>query len=123
MAEAGRVKHHLANNISNPKNTILFVGYCAPTTLGARIMDGAKRISIHGFEYEVNADIRRIESYSGHGDYAEMIDFLKCQDFNKITDTILVHGDPKPMEFYKHKLKQEGLKNVHIPQKNDTLFF
>ncbi|HOP03302.1 MAG TPA: MBL fold metallo-hydrolase [Tenuifilaceae bacterium] len=123
MAEAGRVKHHLANNISNPKNTILFVGYCAPTTLGARIMSGAKRISIHGFEYEVNADIRRIESYSGHGDYKEMIDFLKCQDFKKITDTILVHGDQKPMEFYKHKLKQEGLKNVHIPQKNDTLFF
>ncbi len=123
MAEAGRVKHHLANNISNPKNTILFVGYCAPTTLGARIMSGAKQISIHGFEYEVNADIRRIESYSGHGDYKEMIDFLKCQDFKKITDTILVHGDQKPMEFYKHKLKQEGLKNVHIPQKNDTLFF
>ncbi|HCX99488.1 MAG TPA: MBL fold metallo-hydrolase, partial [Bacteroidales bacterium] len=46
MAEAGRVKHHLANSITNPKNTILFVGYCAPTTLGARIMDGAKQVSI-----------------------------------------------------------------------------
>lgn len=123
MAEAGRIKHHLANNISNPKNTILFVGYCSPTTLGARIMDGAKQVSIHGIEYSVKADVRKIESYSGHGDYNEMIDFLSCQDYSKITDTILVHGDLKPMEFFKHKLKQEGLKNVHIPNKGDTLFF
>ena len=123
MAEAGRVKHHLANNIANPKNTILFVGYCAPTTLGARIMNGAKQVSIHGIVYPVKADVRRIESYSGHGDYKEMIDFLKCQDYGSITDTILVHGDLKPMEFFKHKLKQEGLKNVHIPTKGDTLFF
>ncbi len=123
MAEAGRVKHHLANNISNPKNTILFVGYCAPATLGARIMDKPKTISIHGFEYPVNADIRRIESYSGHGDYKEMIEFLKCQDFKAIRETVLVHGDLKPMEFFKHKLKQEGLNNIHIPNKGDTLFF
>lgn len=123
MAEAGRVKHHLANSISNPKNTILFVGYCAPTTLGARILDGAKQVSIHGFEYPVRADIRRIESYSGHADYQEMIEFLRCQNYGKITDTILVHGDLKPMEFFKHKLKQEGFKNVHIPNKGDTLFF
>jgi len=123
MAEAGRVKHHLANNISNPKNTILFVGYCSPSTLGAKIMRGDKRVSIHGTEYEVLANVRRIESYSGHGDYQEMIDFLQCQDYGKISDTILVHGDLKPMEFFKHKLKEEGLKKVHIPTKGDTLFF
>ena len=46
MMEAGRVKHHLANNISDPKNTILIVGYCAPTTLGARIVRGDKEVSI-----------------------------------------------------------------------------
>jgi metallo-beta-lactamase family protein len=123
MAEAGRVKHHLANSINNPNNTILFVGYCSPSTLGARFMSGAKRISIHGFEYEVNADIRKIESYSGHGDYQEMIEFLRCQDYSKIDSTILVHGEIKPMEFFKHKLKQEGLKNVIIPNKGDKISF
>ena len=56
MMEAGRVKHHLANNISDPKNTILVVGYCAPTTLGARIVRGDKEVSIHGTVYEVKAD-------------------------------------------------------------------
>ena len=123
MAEAGRVKHHLANNISEPRNTILFVGYCAPATLGARLLDKPKTISIHGFEHEVKAEIRRIESYSGHGDYKEMIDFLSCQDFKSIGNTILVHGDLKPMEFFKHKLKQAGLNNIHIPSKGDTLSF
>lgn len=123
MAEAGRVKHHLANNISDPKNTILFVGYCSPITLGAKIMRGDKRVSIHGFEYEVKADVRRIESYSGHGDWQEMIEFIKCQDYSKISDTILVHGDFEPMEFFKQKLKEEGLKRVHIPLKGDKLFF
>ena len=80
MMEAGRVKHHLANNISDPKNTILVVGYCAPTTLGARIGRGDKEVSIHGTVYEVKAEVKKIESFSGHGDYKEMIGFLSCQD-------------------------------------------
>jgi metallo-beta-lactamase family protein len=75
MMEAGRVKHHLANSISNPRNTILAVGYCAPSTLGARILRGDKEVSIHGNIYPVKADIKRIDSYSGHGDYKEMIRF------------------------------------------------
>ena len=69
------LKHHLANNISNPKNTVLVVGYCAPTTLGARIVRGDKEVSIHGTVYEVNAEVKKIESFSGHADYKEMIDF------------------------------------------------
>ena len=69
MMEAGRVKHHLANNISNSKNTVLAVGYCSPETLGARILGGAQEVSIHGNVYPVKADIRRIESFSGHADY------------------------------------------------------
>ncbi len=80
MAEAGRIKHHLANNISNPRNTILLVGYCAPTTLGARIARGDKEVSIHGVLYPVKAEVLKIESYSGHGDYKEMIEFLKCHN-------------------------------------------
>ena len=75
MMEAGRIKHHLANNISDPKNTVLAVGYCAPSTLGARLLRGDKEVSIHGNIYKVNADIQKIDSYSGHGDYQEMIEF------------------------------------------------
>jgi metallo-beta-lactamase family protein len=115
MMEAGRVKHHLANSISDPKNTVLVVGYCAPTTLGARILRGDKEVSIHGNLYPVNADIKRIESFSGHGDYREMTEFLSCQDNSKLQMTFLVHGEPAVQEKYKKHLFGKGFKNIQIP--------
>ena len=91
--EAGRIKHHLANNISNPRNTILIVGYCSPVTLGARIARGDKEVSIFGTVYKVNAEVREIDSFSGHGDYQEMIGFLNCQNKSEVKNTFLVHGE------------------------------
>jgi metallo-beta-lactamase family protein len=92
MMEAGRIKHHLANSIADPKNTILAVGYCAPTTLGARILRGDKEVSIYGNKYPVNAEVHKIDSYSGHGDYKEMLAFLGCQDTRQLQMTFIVHG-------------------------------
>lgn len=123
MMEAGRVKHHLANNISNPRNTILVVGYCAPSTLGARILRGDKTVSIHGNIYDVKAEIRRIESYSGHGDYKEMGTFLKCQDLEELGMTILVHGEYETQKKYKSYLEGEGFKNLKIPAAGDEIEF
>ncbi len=115
MMEAGRIKHHLANNISNPDNTILAVGYCAPSTLGARILRGDKNISIHGNKYEVKAEIRRIDSYSGHGDYNEMIEFLDCQDKSKLSQVFIIHGEYEAQKAYKGKLELAGYSNISIP--------
>jgi metallo-beta-lactamase family protein len=117
MMEAGRVKHHLANNISNPDNTVLVVGYCAPSTLGARIVRGEKEVSIHGTVYPVNAEIKKIESYSGHGDYKEMISFLNCQDKSKLSRTFIVHGEYETQKNYVEKLTVEGFRNIEIPGK------
>ncbi len=117
MAEAGRVKHHLANNISNPRNTVLFVGYCSPTTLGARIGRGDSEVSIHGNVYKVNAEIRKIESFSGHADYNEMIDFLKCQDAKKVDKTFLVHGEYETQVNYSAELQKAGFDDIYIPSK------
>ncbi len=117
MMEAGRIKHHLANNISDPKNTILVVGYCAPTTLGARIVRGDKEVSIHGTVYDVKATVRKIESFSGHGDYNEMISFLNCQDKDALAKTFLVHGDYETQKKYAARLTNEGFKNIEIPLK------
>jgi len=61
-----------ANNISEPKNTILIVGYCAPTTLGAKIGRGDKEVSIFGTVHEVKAEVKKIESFSGHADYKNL---------------------------------------------------
>jgi metallo-beta-lactamase family protein len=117
MMEAGRVKHHLANNISDPKNTVLVVGYCAPTTLGARIVRGEKEVSIHGTVYEVKAEIKKIESFSGHGDYKEMISFLSCQDKSAISKTFIVHGEYETQKKYVVSLQNEGFSNIEIPAK------
>ena len=115
MMEAGRVKHHLANNISNPRNTVLAVGYCAPSTLGARIVRGDKEVSIHGTVYEVKADIRKIESFSGHGDYKEMISFLNCQDKDALMKTFIVHGEYETQQKYAEHLREDGFSNMEIP--------
>ncbi len=115
MMEAGRIKHHLANSISDPANTVLAVGYCAPRTLGARLLAGEKDVSIHGVKYPVRADIKRIDSYSGHGDYKEMANFLSCQDPDLIKQTFLVHGEYGPQVHYKKYLEKHGFRNVSIP--------
>jgi metallo-beta-lactamase family protein len=117
MMEAGRVKHHLANNISDPKNTVLVVGYCEPTTLGARIVRGDKEVSIHGTVYPVNADVKKIESFSGHGDYKEMMGFLSCQDKSALAKTFIVHGEYETQKKYVASLMNEGYKNIEIPAK------
>mgnify|MGYP001585603093 CR=1 FL=1 len=116
MMEAGRIKHHLANNISNPNNTILVVGYCAPRTLGARLVNGEKIVSIFGNKYQVNAEIARIEAFSGHGDYSEMLSFLNCQDKSAIKKIFLVHGDYEAQLFYKDEMIKAGYQNIEIPE-------
>ena len=117
MMEAGRIKHHLANNISEPKNTILIVGYCAPTTLGAKIGRGDKEISIFGTVHEVKAEVKKIESFSGHGDYKELISFLSCQDKSAISRMFIVHGEYETQKKYVLSLQEEGFKNIEIPAK------
>ena len=115
MMEAGRIKHHLANNISNPQNTILVVGYCSPATLGARIARGDKEVSIFGTVYKVNAEVNSIDSFSGHGDYKEMMSFLSCQNLSQLQRTFLVHGEYQTQVNYSAKLQEAGFANIQIP--------
>jgi len=119
MMEAGRIKHHLANNIDDPRNTVLAVGYCSPVTLGARILRGDRTVSIFGEQHEVNADIERIEAFSGHGDYNEMLDYLSCQDKQQLKKVFLVHGDAEAQTFYKGVMEKAGFTNVEIPAQGD----
>lgn len=121
MMEAGRVKHHLANSINKAKNTVLAVGYCAPSTLGAKILRGDKQVSIFGQILDVKADIRRIEAFSGHGDYSEMISFLKCQNPELIKKTFIVHGEYPVQQFYKGELEKVGFKNIAIPDMGEEI--
>jgi len=123
MAEAGRVKHHIKNNITDPKNTILIVGYCTPGSLGARLMNVAANVTegpkeVHIFEkyYEVKAKVEVENSYSAHGDYNEMLKYLSCQDATKVKKVFLVHGEYEVQQDWRQKLMEAGFKNVEIPE-------
>jgi len=121
MAEAGRIKHHLANNITNPKNTVLLVGYAEPQSLAGRLRAGNKQVKIFGNEYEVNSDLVIMDSYSAHGDYSEMIRYLGCQDPEKVKQVFLVHGEYEVQLNYKDRLAAEGFKEISIPEQDDTV--
>lgn len=120
MADAGRVKHHIYHGIEDPKNTILFVGYAEPNSLGGRLQGGDKKVTIFGDEKEVKADIRVINSLSAHGDYEEIINYLKSQNAGKVKKLFLVHGERKVQEKFKNILEQNGHHSVIIPKKGDT---
>ena len=121
MADAGRVKHHIANNVSNPNNTILMVGYAEPSSLGGKLRNGQKKIRIFGEEHEVKANVVIMDSYSAHGDYNEMITYLSCQDKNKLKKIFLVHGDYETQIHYKEKLLAAGFNNISIPAQGDKV--
>jgi metallo-beta-lactamase family protein len=120
MAEAGRIKHHIANNIENENNTILIVGYASPGSLAGRLRNGNKEVTIFGNVYNVKAQVATMENFSAHGDYLEMIDYLKLQDPNKLRKIFLVHGEYETQKDFAEKLVNKGYLNIEIPEKGET---
>ena len=118
MAEAGRVKHHIKNNIGDSKNTILMVGYCEPRSLGGQLKNGAQKVNIYGAQYQVVAEVKSIQSMSAHGDYEDLLKFMSCQDPAKVKKVFLVHGEYDVQEIFKGKLIAKGFKNVEIPDRH-----
>ncbi len=122
MMEAGRIKHHLANNIEDSKTTILCVGYCSPNTLGAKIMRGDPVVSIFGEKHQVRAHLERIDSYSGHADYKELIQYLSCQKGNrKLKKIFIVHGEGEVRDAYAKHLNDAGFKKTYVPHFQESV--
>lgn len=116
MADSGRVKHHIRNNIGNQKNTILMVGYCEPNSLGGQLIAGKKVVEIFRDEYDVKAEVQSIKSMSAHGDYEDLLKFLSCQDPAKVKQLFLVHGEYEVQQNFATRLKEHGFKHVAIPE-------
>ncbi|MFN4929910.1 MAG: MBL fold metallo-hydrolase [Bacteroidota bacterium] len=115
MMEAGRIKHHLHNNIGKENCTLLIVGFVPPNSLGHRLLRGDKQVKIYGEVHDVKINIAAINSYSAHADYNEMIQFLSCQQKQKIKKIFLVHGNEDVMYDFKIKLMEAGFNNIEIP--------
>lgn len=92
MAEGGRIRHHLKNNIGDPKNLILFIGYCAENTLGAQIVAEKNPVNIFGLPHEVRAQVASIDSYSGHADKNELRAYVQRISGN-LKKIICIHGE------------------------------
>lgn len=118
MADAGRVKHHISNNIESSRNTILFTGYCEPRSLGGKLMDGRKEVNIFGVLHEVHAEIASIRSMSAHGDYEDLSQFLACQDPRKVQRLFLVHGEYEVQQAFKLRLAKKGFLDIEIPERH-----
>lgn len=119
MAEAGRIVHHLANNIENSNNIILIVGYCAEHTLGRRIVEKETPLSILGEQYDLKAEVIVFNSLSAHADSNELLNYCMTLDRQKMKKIFLVHGDFDQQEKYRERLLASGFASVEIPSKGD----
>ncbi len=115
MCEAGRIRHHIANNIGNPRNTILIVGYQAEHTLGRRLVEQEKEVTIFGEVHERKCEVIVMNSFSAHADRNELLAYFNHFDRNRLKNVFLVHGDPDQAEKLSGGLKGQGFKNIAIP--------
>lgn len=119
MCEAGRILHHLANNVQDPNNIILITGYCAEHTLGRKIVEREPIIKIFGEEYELKSEVYVLNSLSAHADSNELLKY--CSDLNKgsLQTIFLLHGDYDQQLKFKERLSENGFPNILIPEKGD----
>jgi metallo-beta-lactamase family protein len=116
MAEAGRILHHLRNNIDNPRNTILIVSWQAPYTLGRRLADREKRVKIFGEEYEVKAEVATIGGFSAHAGQDFLVEYaLRVK--GRARQVFLSHGEPIPAEALSEKLVEAGMEKPFYPER------
>ena len=108
MLEGGRIQDHLYYNIQNYYANILFIGFCAPGTLGRRLLDGVPVVKINGRELSVFAGIKQTDLLSAHADHEDLINFVKSNDSNKLKKVFLVHGEPKSMQALQTNLELMG---------------
>ena len=120
MAEAGRIKHHIKNNVEKPSTTILLVGYCSPGSLGAVLKTKPAEVRIFGETFKVRADIEIMDSFSAHADYKEMMHHLSCQDTSKVKKLFLVHGEIDTQLVFKNRLNSMGFHDIQIPAQGES---
>ena len=119
MCEAGRVVHHLANSVSDRNNMILIVGYQAENTLGKKLVMKEPVINIFGEPHELKAEVVVLNSFSGHADQNELLDYTRKFDVHRMKQIYLVHGDLDQSEKLRDTLRGVGFDNVSIPVRGE----
>jgi metallo-beta-lactamase family protein len=114
MCEHGRILHHLKNNLENPNNVVLIVGYQAENTLGRKLVDGAKEVNIFGDTYAVRASVLVMDAFSAHADRSDLIEYItRVEGLKKV---FLVHGEQSQLNIFSGVLNQAGYNDVYVPK-------
>lgn len=117
MAEAGRILHHLRNNIEDPKNTVLIVGYSAENTLGRKIAEHWKEVPIFGIKQKLNAEVVVLDEFSGHADQNDLLNFVAGGKWKKI---FIVHGEKEAAEAFAGILRSRNYADVNVPKMGES---
>jgi metallo-beta-lactamase family protein len=120
MCEAGRVVHHLANSIGDPKNMVLIVGYQAENTLGKKLVMREPSVNIFGEPHTLRAEVVVLNSFSGHADRNELLEYLGRFDRKDMQQVFVVHGDPDQSEKLGQGLGAAGFRRVVVPARGET---
>jgi len=120
MCENGRILHHLKNNIENPKNTIIIIGFMANNTLGKRIVERAKTVRIFGRIYELNAEVITVNAFSSHADKNGLLNYIRGVGKN-LKGVFLVHGEIEQLNSLRAEIRKKLNINPQIPAKGDTV--
>jgi metallo-beta-lactamase family protein len=115
MATGGRILHHLAQRLPDPKNLVIFIGFQAPGTRGAFIKNGAPEVKIYGQYVPIRAQVAALEQFSDHADPPEMLEWLRTFK-NQPSTTYLVHGEPAASSQLRDRMKKELGWNVQVAE-------
>jgi metallo-beta-lactamase family protein len=114
-ADGGRVRHHIHTCLGEPIHTILLAGYCSNQSLGGRLLNGSKTITLFGDECSVAANVDKMEGMSAHADSDDLLKFMGCQDPGKVKGVFLVHGEYLVQQAFAEKLERKGFPRVNMP--------
>ena len=120
MCENGRILHHLKNNIENPHNMVIVIGFMAKNTLGRRIVERKEQVKIFGMPKELNAEVITLNAFSSHADKDGLLEYVKkCQ--GKLKEVFIVHGEEEQSNVLRTNLKKLNLK-VRVPAKDEIVY-
>jgi metallo-beta-lactamase family protein len=116
MCEAGRILHHLKNNVEDPRNTVLIVGWQAPYTLGRRLVERQPVVKIFGEEYNLRARVTTINGFSAHADREELLDYVRELGAARLRSASVVHGEEPASLALADGLRGLGVSRAIVPQ-------
>ncbi len=121
MCEAGRILHHLKNNIEDPRNTVLIVGFQAENTLGRKLVEKQSKVKIFGEEYELRAHVEVINGYSAHADRRELLDYVSQVKGGRLKRVFVTHGEEEQALALADGIRDLGVADVFVPQRGDEV--